>query len=726
MSRNGMAGGLSSRNYKLNLSYMPDPKHVYTINFNNLGGGLNVYELDYKLKNSESPDIKNLHWKDGALGCREGQKWLLNNEDAGEVGYSAYDSLFWDYAFFHVGDEIRCADLSAEEPVYTTLCTGVPENKGVFFRYGDHLYYKNRGGYFRVKYNDVTSDDPADIFAAGGIGSEGFEPYVPITYINMEPSTHAGDSYQPENRLTTRKTVWYTPGTVSDIAYIDGDGSKTVFACGKSASTRNKLLRFGLVYIGTVLKYEGTDYTKNLTTGEITFKTAPAAGTTVVINYTYCVYDYYLPEKGADTQVIKVEVDDAVTTAYTYTPETGLLSFTQSPMLHTPIEANTVKVTYENNSTEGQKQRSSIMDCAYAIVYGGDQNLCVVMGGCPAQPNAYFWCGNNIVMDASYFPFEQYNLAGDTEEKITGFGKQQRYLVIFKEKSVGRCTMGTDTVEKQNADARVYLTMDYTPINSRIGCTYPRSIQLVGNNLVFVSREHGVCILRDSTYAYEQNIESLSKKIEGSTARPYLWHDLDEAPESVSSTYFDNNYWLTVNGHTYLWDTTLSDWKEPSWFFYTNIRAVSYVHTATTLYHINGQGSLTEFNEILYADYGEAIEKVYQFATQHMGTYVRLKDVRTAIFAFRSDTDATTQVLYDTDYERRYDLTPLINRAWRFVPRNLAHRALVVPKYAAIARRDPMCRHVKHFMMRLENNAVGEDLSVISAELQYVFQGKER
>ena len=37
-----------------------------------------------------------------------------------------------------------------------------------------------------------------------------------------------------------------------------------------------------------------------------------------------------------------------------------------------------------------------------------------------------------------------------------------------------------------------------------------------------------------------------------------------------------------------------------------------------------------------------------------------------------------------------------------------------------------MCRRVRHYTMRLENNAIGEDLSVVSAQIFYNFQGKDR
>ena len=134
------------------------------------------------------------------------------------------------------------------------------------------------------------------------------------------------------------------------------------------------------------------------------------------------------------------------------------------------------------------------MDCRYAAVYGGTGELCVVMAGSEDQPNAYFWSGNsNIKMDASYFPMEQVQLASSTEERITGFGKQQDNLIIFKEGSVGKTTLGTQTIND-----RIFIDLPYIPINASIGCDLPWSIQLVENNLVFANRS-GVYIILDTT-----------------------------------------------------------------------------------------------------------------------------------------------------------------------------------------------------------------------------------
>lgn len=616
---------------RVNLSSMPSPPKENVLDFPRLDGGLNTWELDYRLKANESPDMVNLWWKDGALCSRNGQVFATSDEVLG-TGWSAYEGLYWNHAFFHVGDKLYHArlndpDVSAGDVVLKELLSGVPENRGTWFRYGDDLYYKNRGGYFVVAHQEDSS------FTAGAV-----EAYAPTTQINTEPATGAGDAYQPENRISPRKTVEYS--TVKGVT------------------------------------------------------------------------EYHLPVQGIDS-VDKVVVDGKeLTEGYTADLGAGTVTFAEEPAHHDPVQVNTVKITYTKRNDDAM---ASVMDCPYAAVYGGDQNICVVVGGCPAQPNAYFWCGNHIVMDPGYFPMEQYNFAGDTEEKITGFGKQQNMLVIFKEKSVGRTIMSTTTMDT----GRVLITMNYTAINSRIGCDLPWSIQLVENNLVFCNTDRGVHIVKDSSSAYENNIESISRKVDNGM--------LPAVRKAETVTSYDDGdlYWLVADGEVYAWDYSLSAYKDPAWFYFTNVHAVAFLTAVDTPYHLDGKGRVTIMRRS-FTDYDGPILKRYRFATQYMGSYDRLKDVLSCIFVVRGDADTSIDITYETDYEKRKDLTPIQSCTWRLVPRNLSYRYLGIRRFATVARRRPGCRHIRHFAMWLENNEAGKDMAVISAQVFYRYQGRDR
>ena len=592
------------------------------------------------------PDMQNLMWKDGCLNSRDGQVWIDPDVEETGAGFTMYEALFHGFLVFHAGKYIYVLDPTATTPQSNAIYTGDAtfNKRGTFFLFDANLYYKSPGFYIKIAYSN------------GALTATNVTGYVPVTYINASPDNGSGDSYQPENRISSSKTIWYNA----------------------------------------------------------------ASGVT----------EYHLPVEA--TTVDKVVVDGVEQTAGTdYTYSAGVVTFTTAPPVTTPATNNTVRITYSLANTDAM---ASIMACPYAAAYGGNGSLVVVVGGCPAQPNAYFWSGHNIAMDPTYFPMEQYQLAGDANESITGFGSQQSFLVVFKERTVGRTKINTAEVtgSGNNPTTRTTVDLPYTLINNKIGCDLPWSIQLIDNNLVWCNTEQGVHYLKDSSWAYENNVIGISKKVNGSKTKKGLLEDVRNANSDLVCSCDDTRrYWLVVNNHAYVWDYTLSDQKNPSWFFFTDIDAVAFATEYEDVYHVDSKGRITTFKRV-FADYGGVVDggwpirKVYQFATQMFNSYDNLKNVNSIIIATRSDTNGTTEVTYITDYERRKDLTDLRVRHYRLTPRNLAYRSLQGRGFAEVFRRKPMCRRVKHFTMRLENEREGEDLSVVSAQIFYNYQGKDR
>lgn len=616
---------------------IPDRHPVKLVDFPRLDGGLNLWELDYRLDSNQSSEMKNMWWQDGVLQCRDGQTYVYQPSENIGKGYASYSELFWDNAFFHIGSKLYYLNPEAEAPVLTELYVGVPEIRGTFFRYNDWLFYKTKGAFIKIKYNA----DGGPKFSASSLTDEA---YTPVIVINARPGDGGGDAYQPENRLSAKKTVWYNAA----------DGVK----------------------------------------------------------------DYKLPVSDIDS-IVEVKVDGAATTAYTADLAAGKVTFDTAPPVTSPATNNTVSITFTKANEDAY---NSVMDCRYAVVYGGDRSICIVLGGCEKQPNAFFWSGNDdLSMNAGYFPMSFYNLAGDTEDSITGFGKQYGELLVFKTRSIGKASYNVVDV-----DGRDSISLTYTNINSKIGCDLPWTIQLVENNLTFCNTDGGVHIVRDSTAAYENNIECLSRNVNGTEQRFGLLEDIRAVdPDTVCSFDDSNRYWVIANGHSYLWDYLLSGWNKPSWFYFTNIHATDFFHTVDKTYHLDAAGRVTAFVRS-FMDYGGAIEKVYQFPPQYFGAYDRLKDVLYCLFTVRSDTDSVIKIQYQSDYETRYDLTDITTYSWRMAPRNLAYRCLSIRKFAHVAKRSPGCGRVRHFSMRLSNYEPAQDLAILSAQIYFRYLGRDR
>lgn len=622
---------------RINLSTYPTPNKTYIAQFPKLTGGLNLWELDYRMDPDQSPDVRNLWWQDGVLQCRDGQVYVSENTELG-TGYTCYSTALWGHIFLHIGDKLWCVDMEQEPLVLTELSSGVPQNRGTFFRYLDWLFYKNKGGFYRITYR--PEGDP--IFLVESVADLA---YTPVVVINASPTTGSGTAYQPENRLSSVKTVRYNAE--------DGVRSYQLPAKG--------IDQVRSVVVAGVTKTEGRDYTIDAAQGRVNFTTAP-------------------------------------------------------PVTNPPTN-NTVEITYCKTNANAYR---SVMDCPYAFVAGGNQNLCILLAGCEAQPNAIFWNSNDAIsMNAAYFPMSYYNLVGDTADPVTGFGSQYSSIHLFKTHSIGRLDF---TV--QRVDDRDSISFTYTTVNSRVGCDLPWTIQNVENNLVFCNTYQGVHMLRSSSAALENNVVCLSRNVNGGKERGLL-KDVRQAT-CVTSFDDDDRYWLCAGDHVYLWDYTLSTYSEPSWFYFTDVPGVAYFRDdGHAHYHMDAQGRITKFERV-FSDYGGAIEKVYRFPTCNFGSYDRLKDVTQILVAVRSDTDTDMEIRYDTDYGGRYDMTRVRAYSWRLSPRNLLHRCLSGLPYAMPVRRRPGCRHVRHFSMTFSNNVPGCDLAVVSAQIFYKYQGKER
>ena len=635
---NRALGGVSA----YQLKYGVDPKTEYTLSFANLYGGLNLRDLDYLLNSNESPDMMNLNWNNGILSSRAGQRWA---DTSTGTGVTCSSERYYGMVFLVRDNTIWYCDPTGDSVVLTSiymLPTGTA--RGTFVRYQDVLLYKAPGVYLQIEYNGTT-------FTCAPV-----EAYTPIIQINTDPTTHAGDRYQSENRISSKKEIWY-----------------------------------------------------NATSG---------------------VTNYVLPVTGATVE--SVYVDDALTTAYTVSEQAAgtTVVFNTAPPVTSPATNNTVRIIYSKSNTDAY---NSVMSCPYAEVYGGNDGICVVVGGCEAQPNAYFWSNNDDVsMNAGYFPTTNYNLAGGNSEPITGFGKQQGMLVVFKTNSVGKAEYGTTDI-----DDKTYITMNYTNINSRIGCDLPWSIQLVENNLVFCNTEQGVHIVLNSSSALENNIVCISEKINGSGSNGLL--RAVRRAKSVCSVDSEAKYLLTIitpdDDVTFEWDYTISSYSSPSWFRHNNIKAIAYFHDVGEVGYLSEKAQVVMFAKQTFIDCDfdsaetgayKGIDKYYQFPTMFYDTYDRLKNVNSIVFSIRGDTNTRVRISYSCDYMDRDDPTDMLSYGWSLVPRDLSAWSLAIFRQARVFRRKPCFKHIRHFTIRLENDISGHDLSLVSAQIFYNYQGRQR
>ncbi len=733
------------------MSGLPSPPRTYTRTFSRFDGGLNLLDGELRLNSNESPELVNLWWEDGVLHSRPGQAWATADlredpetqesqdaqEDESPVGYAASEP-FWGHTILHIGDGLYLLRLRDDAftdgeglPRPRLMAEGVPENSGTFFRFGDWLFYKNRGGFFKIAYQaegEVFSVYAYDRETCSFLhGNTAERAYVPTIVINASPLTGGGDLYQPENRLSDRKRVTYNALTTPETVTRQADGTRRAFLLtdagagdGEEGLSDPELFRgIESVYVDNAY-WDSALYTVDLPTATVLFHTAPAAGRTLTFTLKLGNREYHLPVRDIDS-VEEVTVDGIPMEEdrdYTVDLAAGTVTFEEAPAVTVPPTGNTVSIVYRKANPDAL---NAVLNCPYAAVYGTGTQLCAVLGGdtgrSRAQPNAVFWSGNtDLGLDPTYWPMTHYNLAGETENGVTGFGRQYDQLLVFQEASIGKLEAGLETVE-----GRENIALSYRRVNDRIGCDMPGSIQLIENNLVFAS-SGGVFRVRSASAAYENNLECVSRKINGSDRRPGLLYDLRTAPGTVSSHDDGRRYYLSVNGHVWVWDYAGGG----AWYYFTDFHPVCWFQSGGETYHLNQSGRVTRLGAVL-SDYGEGIRKVYRMPLQNFGGYDRLKDVDTLLLSAPAEFPSHTEVRYETDHGTRTDATPLVTAGTdRLSRRDLTFRDLSVPLRAAVFRRRPKCRHVRHFSLRLENQTPGEDLAVYAMELHYRLCRRER
>lgn len=618
---------------------------VYTETIGPLTGGMNRLDPDLSLGAHESPFLQNLTWRGGDLCCRRGQVPAAQTLSG---VLAAAPELFHGWMVLHAQDTIRAVKMAQDDPA-SERETGsaqivfarqtFPQFSGVFFRWRDDLYYKTRGAYLRIRWNESRDELTAQLLADTDNGTQLF---IPVIQLNTDPATGAGDPYQPVNLLCAYQKV-----------------------------------RFNA-----------------------------AAG----------VAEYHLPVQEIDA-VQYVTVDGALTGGYTADLERGTVTFAAAPPVHDPPVNNTVEICYRKADASAGR----ILDCTAAAVFGAGRDLCIVLGGGRQQPNAYYWTGNNgLAMDPTYFPASQYNLAGDASDPITCFGRQQNMLVIFQSRAVGKAALSTAELS-----GRVQLALDYTRVNAAIGCDLPNTLRLVENNLVWCSRRHGVCRLRDTTAAAENSIEILSRRVNGDETRPGLLQALQSVGSwRVSAAVFDDRYLLALGDEAYEWQFARG--ADGVWFFHRGLRTLAIVPAeGGRLFGVTPSGVIVSFEPVL-SDFGGPIEKICVLPPRALGGGERLKTVRGVLFTLRGRAPVNAQITWTCDHVQRQDRTNLVSDAWRLAPRSLVRRNLRCVPYALTFLRRPGFFHIRQLGVTLYNNEAGVDLPFISARIQYTMQGRIR
>lgn len=246
------------------------------------------------------------------------------------------------------------------------------------------------------------------------------------------------------------------------------------------------------------------------------------------------------------------------------------------------------------------QNRLMITKCSLYTTFGGNNDTRVFLAGNPEYPNRIFRSG---LLDPSYFPVNGFYDIGTNDQPITAFAKQYDSLVILKSSSIYLMNFQVSNGEP------VFSTL---PLNDKIGCIAPRSIELLENSPVWLSNA-GVYSLAQTEIRNERNVTLLSGKVD---AR--LRDELNKG-QAVAIDY-DNKYIIKINQICYVMDYKLGIWyiwdNLPVDKFFVVENKLFFSDTTGKIYRMYlAEGEAEIDDSTHYLDNGESI-KAYWYSKE--------------------------------------------------------------------------------------------------------------
>ena len=302
------------------------------------------------------------------------------------------------------------------------------------------------------------------------------EGYIPCVLTACAPANGSGTTYERINNLTLKRKCRY-----------NADGEATVY----------KILEQGVtileVRVNGELQTEGTDYTK--TTSEVTFTTAPAAGTeNVEIIYQIDGEETTTKEftaKGINGEAFKfAEADYGMELAeikvFKYT--TGEQGYYEevSPANYTVINNSVVQLW--DNANYGQKvkieyrfktPREKVLAMKYSEFFNGTNENRVFLYGDGTNKVIYSGLDENGQPTAEYFPDLNECRIGVDTSPVTALVKHYNRLLAFKDNEAYSIYYDILSLADGSATAGFYVSA----INKSIGCCAEAQAVLVENRV---------------------------------------------------------------------------------------------------------------------------------------------------------------------------------------------------------------------------------------------------
>lgn len=436
---------------------------------------------------------------------------------------------------------------------------------------------------------------------------------------------------------------------------------------------------------------------------------------------------------------IWVEDEELQPSAFTVDTTNKRITFTTAP------PEGAMNVIMEFTMVDGlmDEEKNQILNCKFYDTFGGANNSRLFVAG--SGNSKYFY---SQAYDISYFPENNFATLGNTEDDITGFGRQYNVLIVFKPREIYSIYSYTETSSTTASEEAIGMEAFRSQlVNASIGCDAPYSIQIVNNLLTWFNSKEGICTLVSTNIQDERNVRVISRNIERTNnfgLKGIL--DINEDPMNIQSVAFNNKYFIVfpTEGLCFMWDYEIVPYrysssgsetnpKELDWFlfdhFYVNqflkynkelLYASSYPKYSFTkkLIVLNDSLNDLDFNNDGVDD---PIDSFYMTPFLQFGAVAYLKTIKNIYIQSRGDTATKMNLYYyteeSTEPEEESEVINVGGRIWnKFLWSGFSWTMLA---WGITYRVRCMLKKVQMASFFFTDNSFGRDLSLTHISLEY-------
>ena len=344
-----------------------------------------------------------------------------------------------------------------------------------------------------------------------------------------------------------------------------------------------------------------------------------------------------------------------------------------------------------------------------AEIFGGSasglsEGTRIFVGGNDEYKNSFFY---SELRNPEYFPLKNFEILGDSSEKITAFGKQGGGLVIFKERSIY-----ISLYEYSSGEALFTVTR----ISEEIGLELKNTLVSVNNRLYWFNKNYGVIALYTIGKNSGNNVKVISENINGRNSNKALLNK--ESYEGTTGFLYKNKYHLCCDDYCYVLDSSISEayFSEPKkavWYLYSNIDGKYLIPGEGKFYMLGSKERISIFDNILY-DFNEENPISARYVTKgfSLGNPEFFKTVKDISLFIRAENNTSVEIsCFDEDGNMKRLPSVRINK-FSFSGFNFTGFTFFDNRFAVFVKRKLFRKKVKFMSIELKNYSTKSDMAI--------------